>query len=144
MYSLPPSTVPLKYTGTFTPRDDEKSLADTVKTILKNNVYGNLSIDEICEKTYYSLSYLFREFKKKTGITVMAYYNALKIGEAKRLLSSTKFSVTEISALLFFNTPNYFSKQFKKSVGITPLRTEKKNNIFIDSILPTHIKTHSL
>ena len=108
------------------PRDDEKSLADTVKTLLKNNVYGNLSIDEICEKTYYSRSYLFREFKKETGVTVMAYYNALKIGEAKQLLSSTKFSVAEISALLFFDTPNYFSKQFKKSVGVTPLTYRKE------------------
>lgn len=108
------------------PRDDEKSLADTVKSLLNNNVYGNLSIDEICDKTYYSRSYLFREFKKETGVTVMAYYNALKINEAKRLLSSTKFSVAEISALLFFDTPNYFSKQFKKSVGITPLAYRKE------------------
>lgn len=107
------------------PRDDEHSLADTVKSLLNNNVYGNLSIEEICDKTYYSRSYLFRKFKKETGVTVMAYYNALKINEAKRLLSSTQFSIAEISALLLFDTPNYFSKQFKKSVGITPLAFRK-------------------
>lgn len=107
------------------PRDDEHSLADTVKSLLNNNVYGNLSIEEICDKTYYSRSYLFRKFKKETDVTVMAYYNALKINEAKRLLSSTQFSIAEISALLLFDTPNYFSKQFKKSVGITPLAFRK-------------------
>lgn len=103
------------------PRAEERSLTQTVTSLLQANVYGRLSIDGICEKTHYSRSYLFREFKKSTGVTVMAYFNALKMEEAKKLLSATTLSISEIAAMLSFDTPNYFCKQFKKATGATPL-----------------------
>lgn len=102
------------------PRTDEKSLAETVKDFLKENVNGNLTINQICESTFYSRSYLYREFKKATGMPVLTYYNQLKIEKAKKLLTETDLSVSEISAILSYDTPNYFSKQFKKNIGVTP------------------------
>ena len=91
------------------PRDDEHSLADTVKSLLNNNVYGNLSIEEICDKTY----------------------NKLKIEKAKQLLLETEMSIKEISEKLSFDTPNYFSKTFKRLCGVTPSAYKKDACPFI-------------
>lgn len=101
---------------------------DDVTAILKENVYSSLSIDEICSKTAYSKSYLFRIFKAKTGKTIMAYFIELKINQAKQLLRENELSVREISEKLAFNSPDYFTKTFKRITGFTPLAYKKRSN----------------
>ena len=95
--------------------------------ILKENVYTALSIDDICKKTAYSKAYLFRIFKAKTGKTIMAYFIELKIKQAKQLLRENELSVREISEKLAFNTPDYFTKTFKRVTGLTPLAYKKRS-----------------
>ena len=87
-----------------------------------------MSIDEICSKTAYSKSYLFRIFKAKTGKTIMAYFIELKINQAKQLLRENELSVREISEKLAFNSPDYFTKTFKRITGFTPLAYKKRSN----------------
>jgi AraC-like DNA-binding protein len=94
---------------------------------LKENIYSALTIDEICEKTNYSKAYLFRVFKGKTGKTIMAYFIELKIKQAKQLLRENELSVREISEKLAFNTPDYFTKTFKRITGVTPLAYKKRS-----------------
>lgn len=98
---------------------------DDITHILKENVYSALTIDDICKKTAYSKAYLFRIFKAKTGKTIMAYFIELKINQAKQLLRENELSVREISERLAFNTPDYFTKTFKRVTGLTPLTYKK-------------------
>lgn len=98
-----------------------------VTAVLKKNIYSALTIDEICEKTNYSKAYLFRVFKAKTGKTIMAYFIELKINQAKQLLRENELSVREISEKLAFNTPDYFTKTFKRVTGLTPLAYKKRS-----------------
>ena len=51
----------------------------------------------------------------------------LKIKEAQKLLTQTDYTITEIANLFSFDTPNYFSKSFKKVTGITPNAYRKSN-----------------
>jgi two-component system response regulator YesN len=55
----------------------------------------------------------------------MEYYLELKIKTAKKLLKENELSIKEISEKLAFDTPNYFSKTFKKIVGFTPTEYRK-------------------
>lgn len=103
---------------------DNKLVNDVIK-ILEQNITKPLSIKEICEKISYSKSMLFKQFKSHTGKTVIEYFNILKIEKAKRFLRENNLSVKEISEMLSFDTPNYFSKKFKKVVGSTPLQYKK-------------------
>ena len=50
----------------------------------------------------------------------MAYFTKLKVQKAKELLRETDISVSSISDQLSFDTPNYFSKTFKRFTGYTP------------------------
>ena len=100
---------------------------DDITEILKDNIYSALTIDNICEKTAYSRAYLFRIFKAKTGKTIMAYLIELKINQAKKLLRENELSVREISEKLAFNSPDYFTKTFKRLTGLTPLAYKKRS-----------------
>jgi AraC-like DNA-binding protein/quercetin dioxygenase-like cupin family protein len=103
-----------------------KTINDVIK-ILQDNVYSSLNVDEICKKTSYSRAYLFKIFKLKTGKTIMAYFIELKIEKAKQLLRENELSVKEIADKLSFNTPNYFTKTFKRIVKLTPLAYKKRH-----------------
>lgn len=113
---------------TFLPwKEFSKKPIDDVTAVLKENIYSALTIDEICAQTNYSKAYLFRVFKGKTGKTIMTYFIELKINQAKQLLRENELSVREISEKLAFNTPDYFTKTFKRITGVTPLAYKKRS-----------------
>lgn len=101
--------------------------------ILKNSIYGRIDFDGLCNDIGYSKSYIARVFKAKTGFTVMDYYINLKIGEAKRLLLETHMNIDTIASSLCFESPQYFSKVFKKRTGMTPKYF--RNKIFKGSVV---------
>ena len=56
----------------------------------------------------------------KYGISPKAYINNLRIDFAKKLLTRSEMSITEISYSIGFMEPLYFSTSFRKSTGISP------------------------
>ena len=56
---------------------------------------------------------------------IIDYYINLKIEKAKELLRENELSVKEISEKLSFDTPNYFTKTFKRVTTLTPLEYKK-------------------
>ena len=103
----------------------KSNIAKDIETLLAQNVYDKITLDEISKRTFYSKTYINKIFKQIMGKTVMDYYVALKIEESKKLLSQG-YSVATVSDKLQFDTPNYFSKVFKSKVGILP--SKYKNN----------------
>lgn len=106
-------------------KDYSEFIVKKIIEILNKNLSNNLTIDDICLELNYNKSYLFRQFKKSTGSSIMNYFTALKINKAKQLLREGELSVKEISIALGFDTPNYFSKLFKKQTGCSPLQYKK-------------------
>lgn len=105
------------------------NLIDNIIYYLKNNIHSNVSIANICEYFGYSKSFIFKEFKKKTGRTIINYFIELKIEEAKILLRKKENNISQVSSLLAFDNPNYFSKVFKKITGISPVEYKSKYNL---------------
>ena len=100
------------------------NLVNDITEILKKNIYGMITLDDICKQTYYSKTFLNNIFKKHKRTTIMRYYNYLKIEESKRLLRNG-LSVSETSEKLCFDNPNYFGKTFKSITGFTPVKYKK-------------------
>ena len=98
----------------------DELISDMVIEYMKKRIFDNISVDEVCATLHYNRSYIYRQFKKTTGMSMMTYFMKMKISKAKELLRENKKSIAEISDLLSFDNPNYFSKAFKKSVGYTP------------------------
>lgn len=67
-----------------------------------------------------SASYLSDLLKQETGKTALDHIHIFLIMEAKNLLTNTDKTVAETSYQLGFENPPYFSRLFKKEVGLTP------------------------
>ncbi len=100
--------------------DKEHGLVDMLCSILSEHVYDRLSFTKISKECGFSKSYLSKVFKNSMGVGVIAYYNQIKIKEAKRLISEDKYTFTEIADMLNFSSVHYFSKCFKQITGMTP------------------------
>lgn len=64
--------------------------------------------------------HLIRIFKEKTGCSPQKYRSLMLMEKAKQLLTDTQLNINEISDMLGFSDPLYFSRLFKKTVGTAP------------------------
>lgn len=107
--------------GSAVPYDGDEALsAQIIEIIKKDGIYGNINLDRICTRVNYGKTYICTRFKQVTGYSVMEYVNILKIAEAKRLIREKNHNFMQISNMLLFNNPHYFSKVFKKITGLSP------------------------
>lgn len=88
--------------------------------LLNNRVYGRLTIADIASHLGRSESMVKQLFTRYFKEGIIHYYNSLKIAEAKKLIREGKYTFSEISDMLCFESPQYFSKSFKKGTGRTP------------------------
>lgn len=117
------------YSGYFAEVGKGKSgsgLIDSSITFMRENLDKVISVKELAELFNYSSSHFLRLFKNKTGYSPIHYFNHLKIQKACQLLSFTDLSVKEISFELGFEDPLYFSRLFKKSMNMSPLKYKKE------------------
>lgn len=97
--------------------------------LFKNEIIVNFSnpdfqIAQAIQKTGYCKDYFRRCFKKETGVTPVSYLMNLRIEYAKKLLSQSsdrKPCIADVSLMSGFYDSRYFSRVFKKVVGVTPL-----------------------
>ncbi len=81
---------------------------------------GVPSIEEIANKMSVTQRYLSDTLKKETGKTTTEHIQLFLINEAKDLLLAPNASISETAYQLGFEYPQYFSRLFKKKVGVTP------------------------
>lgn len=93
---------------------------------IKEKFREDITLTEMAEWTHFSVSHFSALFKKHTGSSLVNYINGLKIEEAKKLLLSTSYSVSEITEIVGFSTTPYFSRVFKTTVGMPPLEYRKR------------------
>lgn len=74
----------------------------------------------IASKLHLSPRYLSDLLKQETGKTAIDLIHLSLISEAKNMLKESNKSISEIGYALGFENPPYFSKLFKKEVGISP------------------------
>jgi AraC-like DNA-binding protein len=86
---------------------------------------GLPTVKYMASKLSLSAGYLSDLLKQETGRTSLDHIHLALINEAKNILMSTDNTVAETAFQLGFENPPYFSRLFKKAVGITP--TEYRN-----------------
>lgn len=96
------------------------SLIATVKKYIEKHYMERIGRDEIAAAVFIAPSYLSKKFREETGQSLREYINILRIEEAKRLMRTTKLSLTDIALQVGFDNIPYFSTVFKKYCGISP------------------------
>lgn len=100
------------------PRYSE-GMINKVLQYMTDNVERKLTIKEIAGFAGMSESYFYRKFTAQMSMSPMDYFIRLKVNKAAILLLKTPMSVSQIAAKLGFGSPEYFSRTFKKILGIS-------------------------
>lgn len=95
-------------------------IAPAVEHIHKNYTKASLSVEELAKICEISPEYFRSIFKNHFGASPVKYINNLKIERSKELISSGLYSISEAANLSGFADPCHFSREFKKTVGISP------------------------
>ncbi|MFY7828481.1 MAG: helix-turn-helix domain-containing protein [Flectobacillus sp.] len=88
--------------------------------------FGLPSVNAIANELNTSARYLSDLLKQETGKTALEHIHIFLIDEAKNLLLGTDNTIAETAYQLGFENPPYFSRLFKKEVGLTPLEFRLK------------------
>lgn len=80
----------------------------------------NISIEEYAASRHMSTCWFIRNFKQYIGSTPMQYILSIRISNAMNLLENTEYNITEISSIVGYDNPLYFSRIFKKQKGVSP------------------------
>lgn len=95
---------------------------------MRENISKRLTLNEIATFVGLSPSHFTTVFKEKTGYTPLNYLIQLKTQEACHLLDFTNYKVNQISQMIGYDDPLYFSRLFTKIMGVNPrtYRAKKK------------------
>ena len=98
---------------------NDKLIAAIEKYIDKNYTNPDLSISEIANAFHMSISYICTKYKKITNNTINGYITSVRMQHSKTLLLKNEYSSEQISEMVGYRDPNYFSRIFKKFYGVT-------------------------
>lgn len=79
-----------------------------------------ISRDDLARHLGMSGDYLTECFRTEVGMTPITYLNRYRINQAQALLADRERSVTEIAMLVGFSDSGYFSRVFRRQVGVSP------------------------
>ena len=92
----------------------------TAKRYIDENYSESITLDKLAEIAHVNKYYLSHSFKNEYKVSPIDYLMKRRITEAKALLTSTDFSLTQIAEQIGFGSLAYFSKCFRKVEGTSP------------------------
>ncbi len=99
----------------------EKGLnIEAILQFMHRNLDKNYTVSTFAKQANLSPSHFSRQFHQKTGYAPIDYFIRLKIQHATELLAASDMMVKEISRALGYEDAYYFSRLFKKIVGMSP------------------------
>jgi len=107
---------------------DEQILNKAIHIVEQNIDNAEFSTEEFARAMNMSRSNLHLKLKALTGESALDFIRKIRFKEACRLLKDGRYSVSEISDMVGFNTPSYFATCFKKYMGCLPTEYIRKNN----------------
>ena len=105
--------------------DRPESTQDTIRKIVRyvdENYNQDITLESLAQKYYISVSYLSRKFKEIMDDTFSDYLSRKRIEKACQLLDASELSISEIGMVCGYPNCFYFSRTFKKLIGVSPSR----------------------
>ena len=89
------------------------------------NFYRNIEMEEYAASRHMSTCWFIRCFRQQMGVPPLKYLTSIRMAKAKQLLEGSSCSVSEISSIVGYEDPLYFSRLFKKQTGQSPTAYQK-------------------
>lgn len=91
------------------------------------NVAEPLTLKSLAAMCFISPSYLSALFKQETGTTLIDYINTQRVNRAAQLLEHSSHAIAAVAEEVGILDVNYFTKIFKKTLGVTPTRYRREH-----------------
>ena len=108
--------------------DYSNHIVKATKEYLENHYADDISLENMADHVNISPQYFSKLIKKTTGFNFIDWLSMLRVKKAKELLTNSNLTVKEVCYLVGYKDPNYFSRIFKKRIGITPSEYVKANS----------------
>ena len=102
---------------------------DKAIQFMQDNLAHPITLDNIAQSAHLSVSFFSRKFRQDTGYAPIEYFNHLRIQRACQLLHFSNLRVNEVAAQLGMDDPFYFSRLFKKQMGVSPAGYRKSEGM---------------
>lgn len=89
-------------------------------SFIAENCHRQIQLSDVAEAASVSPVYLSRIFSEHMGTTFVDFLSVTRMERAENLIREGRMSVKEIAWAVGYQDPNYFSKSFRKIVGVSP------------------------
>lgn len=103
-----------------------QSFLNNILEEMKQDYTKDISLTKLAEKYGISSGHLSTQIKQELGISFSEYITAKRMQKAKELLQNEIFSVEEVADAVGYHDYFYFTKAFKKTLGISPSKYRKE------------------
>jgi len=108
------------------PRREAGAKISKALLAMNSHLTPRLSNDQLAQLCALNKSYFIKLFRQATSLTPQQYYTGLILDKSKALLEATDYSVSEVASLCGVEDSLYFSRLFKKHIGISPTDYRKR------------------
>jgi AraC family transcriptional regulator, arabinose operon regulatory protein len=113
-------------TNNLNPTVPKRDVVEEAIHYMRENIRKRITLKELSAYVGYSASHFSVVFQNKTGHSPLNYHIQLKIQEACHYLDFSDLKINQISMLIGFEDPFYFSRIFSKTMGNSPSEYRKK------------------
>ena len=101
--------------------DVERRLEDAV-SYMAQNYSEKLRVSDLAARAGFTADYFGKKFHQRYGCSSVVWLNRLRIQKAQQLLAATDQSVADVAEQVGFSDSSYFSRLFKETVGLYPVK----------------------
>lgn len=109
------------------------SVIELAKEYMKENLSRKLTLEDIAHHCGTAASTLSAAFKRNGNAGVIDCFIKLKTDAAKAYIREGNFNITQIAEMLGYSSVHYFSRQFKRNTGMSPLEYSASVNAMMNS-----------
>ncbi|QPB24013.1 AraC family transcriptional regulator [Rhizobium sp. 007] len=101
-------------------RSLSRSHEHLAKSLLRENLDGNISISEVAKVCNLSRGYFIRAFRETTGMTPYQWLLSERVNRARELLRASNAPLAEVAIACGFADQSHFTRVFSSIAGLTP------------------------
>lgn len=103
------------------PITEDENIIKGIINYIKRNYQKHITVDSLSDKFYVNKYVMCKQFKAETDSTIMEFLIRVRLNHARELLEETRMTMVEIAEAVGYNSAKYFSSEFKKKIGVSPV-----------------------
>ena len=108
--------------------DKNTSAVNNIIEYISQNYMKKIKLNELANEVMLSVPYMCKIFKERTFMSIGSYINMIRIKNSKVLLKDIDITLIDIASMVGFDDQSYFTKIFKKIVGVSPGKYRQINS----------------